>query len=305
MVGALDIGGTKIAVGLVNETGQVLAKQEFPTNQSMGFDAAMDKMIRVLTKQLASTGSTLTGIGIGCTGPVDPLTGILGDVNTLPTWVGRNLVDPLSQHFGVPTAVENDADAVVLGEAQRGAGKAVDSLVCITIGTGIGSGVMLHGEIYRGVKGNHPELGHQVLDPSGPLCTCGQNGCWESLASGPAMEQWMHENTTRKLTAREICHLAQIGDEQAQQAVQREARYLAFGIANVITCFLPDMLLLGGSVMKSADLFLPVIRSISGACSIVPSHLCTIDLVSLGEDAGLIGAAQVWNQRFHKTRSSL
>jgi glucokinase len=99
--------------------------------------------------------------------------------------------------------------------------------------------------------------------------------------------------------------LAQSGDALATRAVQREARYLAIGIANVITCFLPDMVLLGGSVMKSAELFMPEILSMTGSCSIVPSHLCEIGLVSLGEDAGLIGAAQVWNQRFQKTRSSL
>jgi len=160
------------------------------------------------------------------------------------------------------------------------------------------------------VRGNHPELGHQIIDPTGPLCTCGQHGCWESLASGPAMELWMQKNTAsqneqKPLTAKEICRLAENGDELALRAVKREGRYLAIGIANVITCFLPEMVLLGGSVMKSAQLFLPEIRAMIGSCQIVPSHLCEISLVSLGNDAGLIGAAQVWHQRFQNTRSLL
>ncbi len=310
MVGAVDIGGTKIAVGLVDPLGRVIVQEEFPTEPDKGFDVAMDGVIRVLSRQLHSTGCKLDGIGIGCTGPVDPLTGVLGDVNFFPNWIGRNLAEHLSGHFGVSAAVENDADAVALGEALCGAGKGKDSVVCITIGTGIGGGVMLNGQVYRGVKGNHPELGHQIIDPAGPQCTCGQRGCWESLASGPAMALWMEENMPpdnelKAVTARDVCELAQRGDPLAIRAAQREARYLAIGITNVITCFLPDVVLLGGSVMKSAPLFLPKIRSMIGGCQIVPSHLCEIALVSLGGDAGLIGAAQVWNQRFQNTRSLL
>jgi glucokinase len=214
-------------------------------------------------------------------------------------------VEHLSTHFGVSTAVENDADAVAIGEAFCGAGKGKESVICITIGTGIGGGMILRGQVYRGVQGSHPELGHHILDPMGPLCTCGQRGCWESLASGPAMAAWMQEQGGPAVTAKELCRLAEQGDALALQAVHREARYLATGIANVITCFLPDMVLLGGSVMKSAHLFLPEIRSMVGHCQIVPSHLCEIALVWLGDDAGLIGAAQVWYQRFQKTRSLL
>jgi glucokinase len=310
MVGAIDIGGTKIAVGLVDPMGRVVVKQEISTGAEKSFDEAIDGTIQALSALLSSTGHQLDGIGIGCTGPVDPLTGVLGDVNTLPLWTGRNLVEHLSRHFGVSAAVENDADAVALGEALCGAGKGKESVVCITVGTGIGGGVMLNGQVYRGVKGNHPELGHQIIDPTGPQCTCGQRGCWESLASGPAMALWMQENTTPRdeskvLTAKEICDLAQAGDGLAMRAVQREARYLAIGVANVIACFLPEIVLLGGSVMKSAQLFLPEIRAMSGGCQIVPSRLCEIALVSLGDDAGLTGAAQVWHQRFQNSRSLL
>ena len=304
-VGAIDIGGTKIAVGLVDAAGRVVSKQEFPSGAEQSFEDAMAASIAALSAQLASSGAKLDGIGIGCTGPVNPLTGVLGDVNTLPLWFGRNLVETLSSHFGVSTAVENDADAVAIGEALCGAGKGKDSVICITVGTGIGGGIILRGQIYRGAQGNHPELGHQVLDPMGPVCTCGQRGCWESLACGPAMAAWVREQGGGTVTAQEVCRLAEHGDALALQAVQREARYLGTGIANVITCFLPDMVLLGGSVMKSSHLFLPEIRSMAGHCQIVPSHLCEVALVSLGDDAALIGAAQVWHQRFQPTRSLL
>lgn len=310
MVGAVDIGGTKIAVGLVDEFGKIAAKQEFPTSVDLGFEFAMGRVAETLKAQIASTQCTLNGIGLGCTGPVDPISGVLGNVNLLPGWEGANPVQSLSQEFNVSAAIENDADAVAIGEAMRGVGKGKQSVVCITVGTGIGSGVIIHGDVYRGVEGNHPELGHQIIDPTGPLCTCGLRGCWESLASGPAMALWMQTeypsaHSEEHLTAREICRLAQQGNEPAMRAVHREALYLGIGIANVITCFLPEVLLLGGSVMKSANLFLPTIRETVGSgCQIVPGNLCKVALASLGSDTGIIGAAQVWYHRFHQSRSS-
>ncbi|MGO8720545.1 MAG: ROK family protein [Acidobacteriaceae bacterium] len=310
MVGAVDIGGTKIAVGLVDELGQIAAKQEFPTSVDRGFEFAMARVAEALKAQIASTHCQLEGIGMGCTGPVDPISGVLGNVNLLPGWEEMNPVELLSREFDISTAIENDADAVAIGEAMCGVGKGKQSLVCITVGTGIGSGVIIHGDVYRGVRGNHPELGHQIIEPAGPLCTCGLHGCWESLASGTAMALWMQTeypsaHSEKHLTAKEICNLAQQGNGPAMRAVQREARYLGIGIVNVITCFLPEVVLLGGSVMKSANLFLPQIRdAISSGCQIVPGHLCEVSLASLGDDAGLIGAAQVWYHRFQKSRSS-
>ncbi len=310
MVGAVDIGGTKIAVGLVDELGRIAAKDEFPTCVDRGFEVAMGRVAETLRTQIASTHCQLQGIGIGCTGPVDPVSGVLGNVNLLTGWEGKNPVDRLSREFNIFAAIENDADAVAIGEAMCGIGKGKRSLVCITVGTGIGSGVIIHGEVYRGVEGNHPELGHQIIEPAGPLCTCGLYGCWESLASGPAMALWMQENAPseysgKDLTAEDICILAQQGNEPAIRAVQREAKYLGIGIANVITCFLPEVLLLGGSVMKSAHLFLPRIKeTIDSGCQIVPGYLCQVSPTTLGDYAGLIGAAQVWYYRFTKPRSS-
>jgi len=166
MIGAVDIGGTKIAAGIVDEEGRVLAKAECPTDVPRGFADAMRRVAEMLAKCLDQTGSKLLGIGIGCTGPVDPVSGALGNVNLLPGWEGGNPVEKLSARFGVTAAMENDADAAGLGEAVWGAGKGKDRLVYVTISTGIGASVILDGKLYRGVGGCHPEIGHHVVEPS-------------------------------------------------------------------------------------------------------------------------------------------
>ena len=304
MIGALDIGGTKIAVGVVDAQGRVLTGEEYPTDVPLGFDHAMRRGSEVLTRCAAQAGAKLEGIGIGCTGPVDPLTGVLGDVSTLPGWQGGNLVAKLSAEFHVSVAVENDADAVALGEVAWGSGKGKARMICVTIGTGIGAGVVLDGKVYRGAGQSHPELGHHIIETSGPLCTCGARGCWEALASGPSMVDWIKtivpaDYPIQDLTAREICARAQRGDEWARQAVEREAYYLGVGLANLVTLFLPEAIVLTGSVMKSASLFLDRIHQvIRQNCRLVPYQNVEISLASLGPDVGLIGAAEVWRNHF-------
>lgn len=304
MTGAVDIGGTKIAVGVVDGKGRVLAKAECATDVGGGFDHAMRRIVELFAQSASRAAVKLTGIGIGCTGPVDPLTGLLGNVNTLPGWEGGNPVELLSAEFKVPAAMENDADAAALGEAAWGAGKGKARLICVTIGTGIGAGMILEGRIYRGAAQCHPEMGHHIIDPLGPLCSCGARGCWESLANGPSMVEWIKTNaptsyTSQDLTAREICARAQQGDEWARRAVEREAYYLGVGLANLVTLFAPDALVLGGSVMKSASLFLDRIHEvIQQNCRLVPYERVEISVASLGPDVGLIGAAQVWHHRF-------
>jgi glucokinase len=169
----------------------------------------------------------------------------------------------------------------------------------VTVGTGIGTGLILDGQLYRGVDHSHPEIGHHLLDPSGPLCSCGFHGCWESMAAGPAMTAWLEKEAPASyahrgdLSAKRICELARTGDEWASKAVAREAQYLGLGLANVVTMFTPDAIVLGGSVMKSAELFLASIRKIIGeSCRLVPFDKTELTLASLGENANLIGAGQ-------------
>jgi glucokinase len=306
MIGAVDIGGTKTAVGMVNDAGQVLSRRELPTaadNYATGL-AAVASMLRETARK---AGVEITGIGIGSTGPVDPITGRFGEVDFLPGWRGQNPVKDLARMFNVQVALENDADAAALAEAGWGAGKNKSRLIYVTVGTGIGGGIVFDGQLYRGVAGSHPELGHQVIDPSGPACSCGFHGCWESLAAGPAMAAWATNNAPAdyphraNLTAKRICELARQDDDLARQAVEREAYYLGLGLANLINLFTPDVIVLSGSVMKSAVLFLDGIRKvICRGCRFVPFEKTDLALASLGDDTNLIGAARVWHNRIQQ-----
>jgi glucokinase len=213
-------------------------------------------------------------------------------------------VKDLSAIFNVHVALENDADAAALAEAGWGAGRNRSRLIYVTVGTGIGGGIVLDGQLYRGVDGAHPEVGHHVIDPAGPECTCGFRGCWESLAAGPAMASWFESHVPsdypnrQVITAKRICELAQDGDKFAMQAAEREAYYLGLGLANLINLFTPDAIVLGGSVMKSAPLFVDRIRAvIRQGCRFVPAEKAELALASLGEDTNLIGAARVWHYR--------
>jgi glucokinase len=302
MIAAIDIGGTKVAVGLVDDSGIVHAKSEFPTGPMSSYASGIEAIVSSLQKMARSLNVQIAGIGIGSTGPVDPDTGEFGDVDFLPLWRRKNAVQDLAGRFGLKVALENDADAGALGEAAWGAGQGMSRLIYVTVGTGIGGGIILDGQLYRGVGGTHPELGHQVIDPSGPPCSCGFQGCWESLAAGPAMAAWTRSQSLAPdsyCSAQQVCELARTRDALACRAVEREARYLGLGLANLINLFTPDIIVLGGSVMKSAPLFLEGIRAtIRQGCRFVPAEKTKLALARLGEDANLIGAARVWHHRF-------
>src|SRR5258708_5019291 len=294
VIGAVDIGGTKIAVGMVDDSGKVLARLEAPTDAPGGDANGPARMIDMLPPTAHDAGAEISGIGIGSTGVVYPGSGAFGDVDLLRGWQGNNPVQDLAREFKVTVALENDADASALGEAGWGAGKLKLRLIYVTVGTGIGGGIILDGQIYRGVDMAHPEISHHVIDPSGPDCSCGYRGCWESLATGPAMAAWFNANaagdrrSTESLSAAQICQLAKRGEESAVRAVEREAYYLGLGMANLINLFVPDVIVLGGSVMKSAALFLDGIRKVIWqGCRFVPYEKTELALASLGEDANL------------------
>jgi glucokinase len=297
IVGAIDIGGTKIAAGAVTREGKILSRAECRTEPERGFDDAMRRIKEMLRR--VTEGAQLEGIGIACPGPLNPFTGVLDEVGTLVGWKGGNLFVELEREFKVPVALENDADAAALAEAKAGA--ATGCFIYVTVSTGIGGGIILAGEIYRGVGGAHPELGHQVIDASGPRCYCNAKGCWETLASGSAMSAWMREQQPdgAPVTAEEICLLAQRGDMLARRAVEREGYYLGLGLANLITLFAPSAIALGGGVMKSSFLFLDrALSVIREVCTQVPVEKTQIGLASLGAEVGLLGAAQAWFSRY-------
>ncbi len=304
MIGAVDIGGTKIAVGMVDDSGKILSRMEAPTDPNRYSDG-IELIAHMLRKTAQRVGARLTGIGIGSTGPVDPMRGEFGDVDFLPGWRGKSPVRDLAGVFNVQVALENDGDAAALAEAGWGAGRNRMRLIYVTVGTGIGGGIILDGKLYRGVDGAHPEVGHQVIDPNGPPCSCGFRGCWESLAAGPGMVTWIERNAPadyrhrQGITAQRICELARGSDEVALEAVAHEGLYLGIGLANLINLFTPDAIVLSGSVMKSADLFLGRIQEvIRSGCRFVPAEKTELAMASLGDDTNLIGAARVWHYRF-------
>ncbi len=308
MIGAIDIGGTKIAVGAVREDGALARRQELPTNPEQGFESTMVRVRRVL-HEVADACGALQGIGIACPGPLDPITGIIDEVGTLPGWKNGNLLEAFGE-FGVTVAVENDADAAALAEFSWGTGRGVNNFIYVTISTGIGGGIVLAGRLYRGVDGAHPEIGHQIIDSTGPQCYCSARGCWESLASGTAMSAWMSAQRPGlpPESAATICKHATLGDELALQAVKREGYYLGLGLANLVTLFAPDVIALGGGVMKSSHLFLDdAVKIVRGLCTQVPAAKVRIALSSPGSDTGLLGAAQSWFLRYknHAAASGL
>ncbi|HEY7098741.1 MAG TPA: ROK family protein [Terriglobales bacterium] len=312
MIAGVDIGGTKIAVGMIDENGRVLSRLETATDAAGGYANALDRTAGMLREAARLAQVQIKGIGIGSTGPIDPLTGEIGFVNFFPTWKGENPVRDLARIFQVSVAIENDADAAALAEAHWGAGRHKKRLIYITVGTGIGGGIILDGVLYRGADHAHPEIGHHVIDPSGPACMCGFHGCWESLAAGPAMVAWLESKAPQDyahragLTAKKSCELARQGDEWARRAVDREAYYLGLGLANLVTLFTPDAIVLSGSVMKSADLFLDQIRkTICTSCGFVPYEKTELGMASLGDDTNLIGAARVWYHRFASSEAQV
>jgi len=304
-IGAIDIGGSKIAVGVVDASGRVLAKSETSTQSAGAYPEAIQTIAAMLRATAGKVDVPVDGIGIGSTGPLDPIKGEFCELDTIPQWSGGTPVADLAREFGVAVAMENDADAGALAEASWGTRRGKTRLIYVTVGTGIGGGMIFDGQLYRGVDGAHPEVAHQVLDADGPPCSCGLSGCWEALAAGPAMARWMESqpeyNGSKGLSARRIYALADEGDALARRTVEREILWLGIGLANLVNLFAPDAILLGGSVMKGAGRDLDRIwQLMRRGCRFVPLEKVELGLASLGEDANLIGAARVWHHRFER-----
>lgn len=299
MIGAVDIGGTKIAVGLVQSDGRILLSDRFATAEAKDYSEFLTRVENMLQGLVTLCGDCLSGVGIGSTGRMNA-DGTFQPNKFLPFLEGKNLAVDLNHRFAVRTAVENDADAAALGEYRWGAGAGSRRMIFVTVSTGIGGGIVLDGRLYRGVDGAHPEIGHHVIEPGGPRCFCGAYGCWERLASGTAMAEWMAEQSGREdIDAREICELADRKDGLAVQAVHRTAHYLGIGLANLITLFAPDCIVLGGGVMNRWDLFEKEVRLvIRHQCGLVPWEKVNLVKASLGSQSGLMGAASVWWHRY-------
>ena len=299
VIAGVDIGGTNISVGLITKTGELLGHKEFPTEPAQGFESAVNKIANHITDLIQSDNYVLFGIGIGCTGRHNRTDGSLGNVETfLPGWQGKNITSAFHDKFNVPVSLENDADAAAIGEHTWGIGQGTSRFLLVTVGTGIGVGLTIDGQLYRGAQGAHPEIGHHIIDSSeGTVCWCGSQGCWEGLASSGAMTNWWINNYSdtqdvKSMNAREICKAAKMGDKYAIEAVNRQGFYLGLGLSNLMTLFAPDMIALGGGLMRSLDLFMDNIqKSIEINCTLVPHHNTKVLPARFGTEAVLVGAA--------------
>jgi len=301
IVGAIDIGGTKVAVGLVTENGGIISRRNIPTRDLRNSAIAVAAIESSLNECIRESGITPKGIGIGCTGPVYPITGEIGKVANLPGWQGCRIVDEIERRIGIPAMMENDADAAALAEATWGSGRGVERFLYITLSTGIGGGFLLGGNVYRGAGGSHPEMGHHSIDPSGPTCYCGAKGCWESLASGNALRDWFIENDSEHrfsgdtLDARTIFDLYDSGDALAKQTVERLSYYVGIGLANLTTILVPDVIALGGGLTRGSALFLDrAVQIFRQRCGEVPAEKTVVRTAVLEENLDLAGAAAVW-----------
>ena len=300
----VDLGGTHVRLGAFDLEGHLLAQQH-ASIADMGPESGLPLMERLIHELLDSLGSpTLLGIGIGSTGPLDTIRGLINNPYTLAGWMNVPVVERLNGTFGVPVRLENDADAAALGEYWQGAGKGASRLYAVTVGTGVGTSLIAEGKIYRGLDGSHPEGGHQLLDPNGPECYCGHRGCWESLISGPAIAGHargakdnerllaMAGGDPERLDARLVAEAARLGDPTALAIMQKAARDFGLGVINIISLFVPDVLVLSGGVMRSIDLFLPTLeKMLQTPNPMVPFERVHILPAQLGYYAALYGGA--------------
>ncbi len=289
----VDIGGTKMAVLAVDASGAVRARRTLPTEAERGFDRAVARLVGAVEAVCAEAEwdpRRLRGIGIGCAGPVDPARGLINNPYTLAGWDRCDIVTPLRARFGVPVRLENDADAAAVGECFAGTGRGFDPVVMLTLGTGIGGGVIVRGEIYRGAGGEHPELGHLLVAGDGPDCYCGARGCLESLASGAALAT---AGAALGLPdTRAVFAAAARGQAGARALVERAQTAVATAAWTLFHTFLPERLILGGGIAEEHfDRFAEAVRARMAPATQFTSARVNVARAVLGNDAGGVGAA--------------
>ncbi len=300
----IDLGGTFYKVGLVDiNNGEILKKSEYPTNVNEKPEEVVRRMGESVKDIISGIDkSQILGVGIGSPGSIDHDKGIVKFSPNFPGWINFELADTLKKNIDLDVFVENDANAFVLGEAWFGAGKGYKHIVALTLGTGVGGGVISHGVLITGKDGIGTELGHVVVEPNGPLCGCGNYGCLEALASATAIIRMAHEGKKKypeslifkseKVDAKAVIDSARNGDQLGLLILERVVNALSIGIANFIHIFNPDVVIVGGGVSKAGDiLFEPVRKKVEHL--VMPSFKGTYQILQspLVENAGIFGAA--------------
>ncbi|MDQ2799426.1 MAG: ROK family protein [Armatimonadota bacterium] len=281
----LDIGGTKSAAIIGDWDGNVLARVSALTSPG-SWQEAVDVLFGLLREVCRQSGYDcvqMTGLGVSCGGPLDSATGIVYAPPNLPHWEAVPLKALLADEFGLPVFIENDANATALAEHRWGAGQNCRDMAFLTMGTGIGAGLILDGQLYRGRRDLAGEVGHATLLPDGPLCPCGKRGCLEALASGTAIGQRGRERYGEEdITTETICARARLGEPTARKILAEAAFWMGIGLANLLQTLNLERIVLGTLAVHAADLLLEPIREAARAhcwprvwegVSIVPAAL--------------------------------
>ena len=307
----IDLGGTNIAVGIVDESFKIVKKGSTPTLVNRDPELIIADMGKLCLELLAETGIGLEEVvcaGIAAPGSVNPRTGIIEYANNLP-FLRFPIADTLRKYLPVREVyLENDANAAALGEAVGGAAKGKRLSVMITLGTGVGGGVIIDGKIYSGFNYAGAELGHTVIEYNGRQCSCGRKGCFEAYASATALVSMTKEklaackdtlmwemcgNDINKADARIAFAAMKKGDRAGKEVVDMYISYLACGITNMINIFQPEVLLIGGGVCNEKDYLLKPLTEIVNADQYTRNQAVKteIKIAALGNDAGIVGAA--------------
>jgi len=297
---AVDIGGTQLRAALYPEGEQKAVSQKRIPTQARD-QSAVDRLLELIKTVLPAHGK-VKAIGMAAPGPLNPKTGILYAAPNIPGWVNLPLAQIVQDRFKIPTLLGNDANLAAMGEWKFGAGRGYQHLLYMTVSTGIGGGVIEDGKLLLGYKGLAAEIGHITVDPSGPLCGCGQRGHLEALASGTAIARYVTEQLARgvpssmaelsTVSARDVSLAAEQGDPLAREALARAGGYLGRAIADFLHLLNPQIVIIGGGVSRSGKYLLDPLREAIAAYVISPEYLhgLVVTTASLGDDAGLLGA---------------
>lgn len=298
----LDLGGTFLKYALGKGDGTILRSGKLPSNGSQSADAIFSVMFQAITELLEAAekeGVEVAAIGVGSPGAIDFTTGrVLGNTPNLPAWTNADIRGRLQEKFAIPVYADNDANIAILAEARFGAAKGCPNVVGLTLGTGIGGGVVIDDRLFRGAGFSGAELGHMTINFDGPLCGCGSVGCVEAYASAPAMVK----NYREKLSARHmpvperlntelIFANARSGEEEARQTIDEVCFYLGVAIGNIINIFNPEIVVIGGGVADAGDEFIARIwQNVDGHVLTAAQDGARLVRAELGNSAGVVGA---------------
>ena len=291
----MDLGGTTFKALAVTAEGEILGRTQGKTESSRPCEMVVQDMVDAihdLEAKVTTPARRLAAVGIGAPGILDLPAGIIRRSPNLLSCEGHNLRELMQQQLTVPLAIENDANAALLGEVWLGAGRGMQNVVMLTLGTGVGGGVLINGEILHGTRGYGGEIGHIVVDPNGPPCGCGSHGCLEQFASGTAVAR-LAKPHYGEITSIDVAEAARRGESHALGVFQQVGHYLGIACASFAHLFNPQCVIIGGAVANAFDLFIDVMQTTTQRRTFGEVYQ-TLRIVpaTCGTDAGGQGAAQ-------------